>query len=437
MKIAKIEIKNLHHRFDITLGDLDTGLNVVHAENGAGKTTALHVLANLLNGDLERFLYIDFDSIDVEFSHGARPITIRSEPTRDQVRIKFNLPAGDFVLTRTYGELSDQAIKAAKKQRASMNWDAQQLPSCSYFPAFRNIVEAWDSRQEELEPYARYIYEMKFRQTDPTARGDVTKFARQLFGDFVPRISYPTPHAIEATIGDEIRTAQMRALQYERRLTSKMFLEILETVLGNSETPLDTDPDELFREISKLDTGTEVERRYQLDRRRDESLATVKRMLRDTPQRKHAIPALEKYKNALDERQRFTEEEFRGVESYLSAINEFYSNKKIDVDIQEKRPPKLVVRYADGTSSPLSVLSSGERQILTLLFAASRISKQEIVLLDEPEISLHVDWQSPLLQRMADLLEGKQIIACTHSPTLASNHLNSMVELKSHFSRKQ
>lgn len=438
MKIKKIEIKNLHHRFDIELNNLSPGLNVVHAENGAGKTTVLHIIANLLNGDLKRFLYLDFDLISVWFSDLEDPITIKLEKTKDISRIIFKLPDGEFSLAKTGAELAEQAAKAEKRQRASVDWETQRLPSCSYFPAFRNIVEAWDSRKEEKEWYTTIVhYESRGKNLEFSARNDITKFARQLFGEFVPDISFPTPQAIEATVADEIRTAQMRALQYERHLTSRMFIEMLETMLSDTETTVESDPDQLFHEISALDNGTELERRYRLDRRRDESLITVRGLLHGTSQRKRAIPALEKYKKALAERQRFTENEFRAVELYLLTVNQFYTKKRIDVDLQEPKPPKLVVKYNDEDSLPLSVLSSGERQILTLMFAASRISKQEIILLDEPEISLHVDWQSPLLERMSGLLDGKQIIVCTHSPTLASNHLDTMVKLESRLSKRK
>ncbi|WP_143032542.1 AAA family ATPase [Nitrosomonas sp. Nm33] len=229
----------------------------------------------------------------------------------------------------------------------------------------------------------------------------------------------------------------MLSLQYERELTSRMFLEILETMLSNTDTTLESDPDQLFHDISNLDKGTALERRYRLDQRRNESLVSVRALLHGATQRQRAIPALEKYKRVLIERQQFTENKFRAVESYLIAVNQFYTKKRIDIDIQEQQPPNLVVKYKDKDSLPLSVLSSGERQILTLMFAASRISKQEIVLLDEPEISLHVDWQSSLLERMSGLLDGKQIIVCSHSPTLASNHLDVLVELKSHLSTQK
>ena len=146
MRIEKIEIKNLHHRFDINLNNLSSGLNVVHAENGAGKTTVLHIIANLLNGDLNRFLYLDFDLISVWFSDQADPIMVKSEETKDGARILFKLPNGEFSIAKKGAELSELAEKAKKRQKASIDWNAQHLPTCSYFPAFRNIVEAWDKR---------------------------------------------------------------------------------------------------------------------------------------------------------------------------------------------------------------------------------------------------------------------------------------------------
>jgi predicted ATP-dependent endonuclease of OLD family len=57
------------------------------------------------------------------------------------------------------------------------------------------------------------------------------------------------------------------------------------------------------------------------------------------------------------------------------------------------------------------------------------MSDQDIVLIDEPEISLHIDWQVKLLSSIAEQLNGKQIITCTHSPVIASGHEDQMAEL--------
>lgn len=65
------------------------------------------------------------------------------------------------------------------------------------------------------------------------------------------------------------------------------------------------------------------------------------------------------------------------------------------------------------------VLSSGEKQILIILLTVLVQDRQSYVLvMDEPEISLHVEWQQRLLELIMDLNPHVQIIVTTHSPAL-------------------
>ena len=43
-------------------------------------------------------------------------------------------------------------------------------------------------------------------------------------------------------------------------------------------------------------------------------------------------------------------------------------------------------------------------------YAAAQAHNGNIVLIDEPEISLHIDWQRLLLRKMAEQLDHRQII---------------------------
>ncbi|MEG2756199.1 MAG: AAA family ATPase, partial [Mucinivorans sp.] len=52
---------------------------------------------------------------------------------------------------------------------------------------------------------------------------------------------------------------------------------------------------------------------------------------------------------------------------------------------------------------PLSVLSSGERQIIHLLECAAMSHQGDMMILDEPEISLHFDWQKRVLEDILSL----------------------------------
>jgi len=45
-----------------------------------------------------------------------------------------------------------------------------------------------------------------------------------------------------------------------------------------------------------------------------------------------------------------------------------------------------------------------------------------VFLIDEPELSLHVDWQRIILKEISTQAPMRQIIACTHSPEVGADH---------------
>jgi len=65
-----------------------------------------------------------------------------------------------------------------------------------------------------------------------------------------------------------------------------------------------------------------------------------------------------------------------------------------------------------------------------MIYVASQMSAQKIVLIDEPEISLHVDWQRLLLKKMSEQLRDRQVIACTHSPVIGADYEDRLMELR-------
>lgn len=67
-------------------------------------------------------------------------------------------------------------------------------------------------------------------------------------------------------------------------------------------------------------------------------------------------------------------------------------------------------------------LSSGEKQMLVILLTVLIEDNQHYVLfMDEPEVSLHVDWQQKLIDMILLLNPNVQIILTTHSPAVIMN----------------
>ena len=67
-------------------------------------------------------------------------------------------------------------------------------------------------------------------------------------------------------------------------------------------------------------------------------------------------------------------------------------------------------------------LSSGEKQILIILTQVLiQAGRSFIMIMDEPEISLHFDWQRRLIEDVRSLNPNLQLILATHSPAVVMN----------------
>jgi predicted ATP-binding protein involved in virulence len=113
----------------------------------------------------------------------------------------------------------------------------------------------------------------------------------------------------------------------------------------------------------------------------------------------------------------------------LDRIKDIYEPKKIFIDILTKLFSDTEKNFDEkefhflkpGMQTPISPvnLSSGEKQILIILLKILLQDRKEYVLLmDEPEISLHIDWQRLLIEHIRQINPNCQIITTTHSPTI-------------------
>lgn len=104
---------------------------------------------------------------------------------------------------------------------------------------------------------------------------------------------------------------------------------------------------------------------------------------------------------------------------FISLVNEAFkeTGKVIDNDAD-----KLRFFIDDKTTIGADNLSSGEKQLLIILLTTLLEDGQEyILLMDEPEISLHISWQYQLLNWILQLNPNVQIILTTHSPMIFSD----------------
>lgn len=78
---------------------------------------------------------------------------------------------------------------------------------------------------------------------------------------------------------------------------------------------------------------------------------------------------------------------------------------------------------ATGRRLSIDVLSSGEKQMVSLFASLFLYPHQKIVLIDEPELSLSLDWQRRILTDVITAPTCAQFVAITHSPFVFDNPL--------------
>jgi ABC-type lipoprotein export system ATPase subunit len=103
---------------------------------------------------------------------------------------------------------------------------------------------------------------------------------------------------------------------------------------------------------------------------------------------------------------------------FLDTIDALFepTDKKIDRNKNE-----LVFKSGKQVLTPY-MLSAGEKQLLIILLTALIQEDRSFVLfIDEPEISLHTDWQENLIDNIRSLNSNAQIIIATHSPSIVLN----------------
>jgi predicted ATPase len=106
------------------------------------------------------------------------------------------------------------------------------------------------------------------------------------------------------------------------------------------------------------------------------------------------------------------QEPSRKVEQLVDDL--FMGGKRLDLSSR-----KLTVLSQDA-EIPLELLSSGEKQLI-LIFLETVAARSNCIIIDEPELSMHVDWQRKIVAAMQTINPHAQIILATHSPEVMAS----------------
>lgn len=121
-----------------------------------------------------------------------------------------------------------------------------------------------------------------------------------------------------------------------------------------------------------------------------------------------------------------SEEAARPISNYLELVNKFLSDSGKQIIFDDAGTLAFKITGQSGLN-PVTSLSSGEAQIfviLTHLCFNPAAHRTNVFIVDEPELSLHVQWQELFVESVQAANPNIQYIMATHAPSIILNRIN-------------
>ena len=444
LRILEIQINNLFGElsYDISL-PVENPIAIITAPNGRGKTTILNLISFMFEPSFQTFSAIrsvpfgtfrcvlsngktvelkkaELDSVD-KAPRSSRPAVIR-EQTASRVRSLFE--AGDFVFTIFSGKKqSSTPVVFSHAFADANNMDPQEYldeDDEDFFYSYRaqrspaiRFKYIWKLMANALREAACNI-PVNFIKADRIQPVTVAPSRRRDYDE--PEQVSPLEEACKK-IGEMITTATDKyydAVSQAKDKLPKMFLEDEGGGLKDYEF-IDGWNDyrkELtqFQDIGLITPtedftlGKDIPKVYN---EKGPFLSTYLQAFKDTTEPLRSIyERLNLFKTILDERNAIT-------------------GKKVSFS---RDGVKLTVGERE---IKLETLSSGEKHDFIMFYNLILGSATDgLVLIDEPEISLHIEWQETYLDKLIAIckMNGLQAIIATHSPNIVSSHYDFLVD---------
>lgn len=460
LQLTRFAVYGLHGKFDIDIPIYDNRLILVGV-NGLGKTTVVNLIYFLLTTQWERLLETEFGSILIRINGQTLEITrqdiqstINLSERKTKILARFasrssfpsriiqrvvthplyqtlldSTPSSRTTIARTIGHdieipisyimrMIDEIPRSMTEDLFETSGDESAISEfllllkrsgnqqVIYLPTFRRIEQDLKSLFPNLDDEElRKLTSRSSNMHNPRNRGHVelVQFGMQ---------------DVEAKIADEVQTIRERTRNQLTNLTASY----LKDIISNRADEVKTD---VLRQVNdNLVTGV-------LDRVEENTLS-----LEDKRQVKLALDRIRSGDSNVSVRDRYLAYFFsRLLDIYIALSNSEKSirtlittcNRYLERKHLQYNETDFTVTIVDADESALTwkVLSSGEKQVASL-FTHLYLSKdaEQIVIIDEPELSLSVQWQKTLLPDISNSEACKLLIAVTHSPFIYANELD-------------
>lgn len=419
MLLTKLKVVNLYKDLNYELNfDTSTRSSFIVGRNGCGKTTLLKGIDALAQGNLNYFKAIFFKSFQFEFNDDTKIIisklksgTLKIEITENGKKKSYNINDEPYDLG-TVDKLIERLI--------SLNI-LKEL-SCGHWSSKENTHIT--SEKEILDNYKHLVYKVpdQIEKFIDKLNVNFLSSERQLIESGAKKKNQTKKYKVEEIAEDlkkRLQKLESSVLKNIEKISDDLEETLLTKGLSGFDSPTPKQFESDFQQylefrkrlsIANLAAGTDLDPDISVTPQKAER-AIIDYII------KKRIDAYKPYNDILEKLELFTE-----------IINSALTRKNVNVKLPEGMN---IVTESGDTFHPVH-LSSGEQQVAvlahTLLF---EIKNGGLALIDEPELSMDVDWQSRLsgwLDKVGEACNLRFILA-THSPLLLMGREDSIKTL--------
>ncbi|VEN74225.1 conserved hypothetical protein [Candidatus Desulfarcum epimagneticum] len=403
--LTKIKIEGLFDKFEYEIELKEQGVTILTGPNGYGKTTILRILYAFSIKNLAFFFQLPFTRIVL--TQGKAKIKL-SKKERDTLEIQL-------------GNKKPSTLKKATPEE---------------YPRYKSIGGSlWIDTKTGAE-YEESEMPIQILGLSPEMKGGPPEKAMP---DFVDAYLISENRLIKKPTTKDFRVARGSKKQFIITIEeyAKELSENLNHILSKASKAgqeLDSSfPRRLFDETQPVEEE-EFNERYGLIRAKQKSLSAYGLSPVDedthTSFKQENAKALRVYLNDTEKKLAVFDDILKKLELFSSILNKRgFVSKKFEIS------PNFGFRFKTRDEKELSLtdLSSGEQQEVVLLYELLfKVGPNTLVLIDEPEISLHVAWQKEVVDDFMKIIDMQKItvITATHSPQIIGKYWDLVVDLK-------